>query len=356
MLGARVFWTRTLWRDTDAMRDFMRTQRRASHGDAKAARLVRRGFARRLGAGLAAGVDRGRSADRRSGRTSRVRHPSPAQARGERCPPDRPQAVTSRRKTACRLRPGDRGSFSPLGIRSLCPARPAEPPGLVLLADIKLDTDLLEHEFYGLHRVVAEGLALERLVRPFDFVAATPAAVVRLGRENADRHVSVAALAAKRQHARCDHHRAPPGDRSNRHAIPAANSSPRGKSCWLARLRLILALGLNTLCTLIRRRIFGIRGHQIDGQILLPNRSAEKPSACSQQGANSTDNFFSSCLSFATRIGRLKPPRIPSCNADNACETRRNASDRIGLLIGQYTASVSRRRPPLQCQALLHRS
>jgi hypothetical protein len=27
MLGARVFWTRTLWRDVAAMRDFMRTAR-----------------------------------------------------------------------------------------------------------------------------------------------------------------------------------------------------------------------------------------------------------------------------------------------------------------------------------------
>ena len=62
MLGARVFWTRTLWRRTPPP-CWTSCGRRAPHGDAEAARLVRRGFARRLGAGLAAGLGRGRSAD-----------------------------------------------------------------------------------------------------------------------------------------------------------------------------------------------------------------------------------------------------------------------------------------------------
>ena len=84
-LGARVFWTRTLWRDTGAMRDFMRS-----------------GAHRAVMPKLLDWCDEASLVDweqdtlpdwseaearmRHSGRISRVRHPSPAQARGETVP------------------------------------------------------------------------------------------------------------------------------------------------------------------------------------------------------------------------------------------------------------------------------
>jgi hypothetical protein len=85
MVGARLFWTRTLWRDADAMRGFMRG-----------------GPHRAVMPKLLDWCDEASLADwpsdtlpewteaeaqlRSIGRLSRVRHPSPAQARGETSP------------------------------------------------------------------------------------------------------------------------------------------------------------------------------------------------------------------------------------------------------------------------------
>ena len=87
MIGARVFWTRTLWRDQGAMRDFMRS-----------------GAHRTVMPKLVDWCDEASLVDwerdtlpewdeaearlRNAGRLSRVKHPSPAQARGETLPAD----------------------------------------------------------------------------------------------------------------------------------------------------------------------------------------------------------------------------------------------------------------------------
>ena len=87
MIGARVFWTRTLWRDQGAMRDFMRS-----------------GAHRTVMPKLVDWCDEASLVDwerdtlpewdeaetrlRNAGRLSRVKHPSPAQARGETLPTD----------------------------------------------------------------------------------------------------------------------------------------------------------------------------------------------------------------------------------------------------------------------------
>jgi hypothetical protein len=86
-IGARVFWTRTLWRDAGAMREFMRS-----------------GAHRSVMPKLVDWCDEASLVDwehdalpewseaearmRSHGRLSRVRHPSPAQARGETLPAD----------------------------------------------------------------------------------------------------------------------------------------------------------------------------------------------------------------------------------------------------------------------------
>ena len=87
MIGARVFWTRSLWRDTNAMRAFMRS-----------------GTHRTVMPKLIDWCDEASLVDwqrdtlpewseaearmRSDGRLSRVKHPSPAQARGETLPAD----------------------------------------------------------------------------------------------------------------------------------------------------------------------------------------------------------------------------------------------------------------------------
>ena len=87
MIGARVFWTRSLWRDAEAMRNFMRG-----------------GPHRAVMPKLIDWCDEASLVDwprdtlpewteaeaqmRSAGRLSRVRHPSPAQARGETVPAD----------------------------------------------------------------------------------------------------------------------------------------------------------------------------------------------------------------------------------------------------------------------------
>ena len=87
MIGVRVFWTRTLWRDTAAMREFMRS-----------------GAHRTVMPKLIDWCDEASLVDwerdtlpewseaeakmRGNGRLSRVRHPSPAQTRGETLPAD----------------------------------------------------------------------------------------------------------------------------------------------------------------------------------------------------------------------------------------------------------------------------
>ncbi len=86
MQGARLFWTRTLWRDAGALRDFMRSG--GAHG-AVMPRLQH-------WCDEAAVVDwendalpewsEAEAQMRSAGRVSRVRHPSPAHARGETVP------------------------------------------------------------------------------------------------------------------------------------------------------------------------------------------------------------------------------------------------------------------------------
>ena len=87
MIGARVFWTRSLWRDAEAMRNFMRS-----------------GAHRAVMPKLVDWCDEASLVDwrrdtlpewseaeekmRSAGRLSKVRHPSPAQARGETAPTD----------------------------------------------------------------------------------------------------------------------------------------------------------------------------------------------------------------------------------------------------------------------------
>jgi hypothetical protein len=87
MIGARVFWTRSLWRDAGAMRGFMRS-----------------GAHRAVMPKLIDWCDEASLIDwehdtlpewseaearlRSAGRLSRVRHPSPAQTRGETLPAD----------------------------------------------------------------------------------------------------------------------------------------------------------------------------------------------------------------------------------------------------------------------------
>jgi hypothetical protein len=85
MIGARVFWTRSLWRDAEAMRNFMRS---GAHGavmpkllhwcdEASLVELQRDSLPEWTEA---------EAQMRSAGRLSRVRHPSPAQARGETVP------------------------------------------------------------------------------------------------------------------------------------------------------------------------------------------------------------------------------------------------------------------------------
>jgi hypothetical protein len=96
MQGVRVFWTRTLWRDVQALRDFMRGG--GAHG-AVMPRLQH-------WCDEAAVVDWERDSLpdwgeaeahlRSDGRVSRVRHPSLAHARGETVPPSPPVAAVDR--------------------------------------------------------------------------------------------------------------------------------------------------------------------------------------------------------------------------------------------------------------------
>ena len=86
MQGARTFWTRTLWRDAEALRQFMRS------GGAHGAAIPRL----QHWCDEAAVVDwekdelpdwgEAKARMRSTGRVSRVRHPSPAHARGETVP------------------------------------------------------------------------------------------------------------------------------------------------------------------------------------------------------------------------------------------------------------------------------
>jgi hypothetical protein len=81
--GARVFWTRTLWRDTAAMRRFMAGGGGHRHAMARLphwcdeASLV--DWQQDTLPSWGEAEDRLRGA----GRLSRVKHPSPAQSRGE---------------------------------------------------------------------------------------------------------------------------------------------------------------------------------------------------------------------------------------------------------------------------------
>jgi hypothetical protein len=85
MLGARVFWTRTLWRDSKAMRDFMRrgahgaVMRKLPHWCDEASVVDFEGDALPQ-------WDEAEARMRSSGRVSPVRRPSPAQTRGETVP------------------------------------------------------------------------------------------------------------------------------------------------------------------------------------------------------------------------------------------------------------------------------
>jgi hypothetical protein len=84
-IAARVFWTRTLWRDAEALRDFM------SSG---AHRAVMPRLQHWCDEAAVVHWERDALPDwgeaeaqmRSSGRVSRVRHPSPAHARGETVP------------------------------------------------------------------------------------------------------------------------------------------------------------------------------------------------------------------------------------------------------------------------------
>ena len=85
MIGVRVFWTRSLWRDAGAMRDFMRSD---------AHRTVMPKLIDWCDEASLVDWERDTLPEwseaeakmRSSGRLSRVRHPSPAQARGETLP------------------------------------------------------------------------------------------------------------------------------------------------------------------------------------------------------------------------------------------------------------------------------
>ena len=85
MLDARVFWTRTLWRDTAAMRDFMRS---GAHRTVMPKLLDWCDEASLVDwqRGSLPDWDEAEARMRSSGCTSRVRHPSHAQARGETVP------------------------------------------------------------------------------------------------------------------------------------------------------------------------------------------------------------------------------------------------------------------------------
>jgi hypothetical protein len=85
MIGTRVFWTRTLWRDAEAMRDFMRS---GPHRVVMPKLLDWCDEASLVdwpGDALPEWTE-AEAQMRSAGRLSRVRHPSPAQARGETFP------------------------------------------------------------------------------------------------------------------------------------------------------------------------------------------------------------------------------------------------------------------------------
>jgi hypothetical protein len=85
MQGARLFWTRTLWRDTNTMRAFMRS---GAHG-AVMPRLMHWCDEASLVHWERDSLpdwDEAEARLRSDGRVSRVRHPSPAHARGETVP------------------------------------------------------------------------------------------------------------------------------------------------------------------------------------------------------------------------------------------------------------------------------
>lgn len=86
MVGARLFWTRTLWRDADTLRNFMRSS--GAHG------TVMPQLQHWCDEAAVADWEKDSLPDwdeaeahmRSAGRVSRVRHPSPAHARGETMP------------------------------------------------------------------------------------------------------------------------------------------------------------------------------------------------------------------------------------------------------------------------------
>jgi hypothetical protein len=84
--GGRVFWTRSLWRDAAAMRTFMRSG--GVHGYAMSKLPHWCGEASLADWEQDSLPEWSEAEDRlrRSGRLSRVKHPSPAQARGETVP------------------------------------------------------------------------------------------------------------------------------------------------------------------------------------------------------------------------------------------------------------------------------
>jgi hypothetical protein len=85
MQGARVFWTRTLWRDTRAMREFMR---RDAHGAVmpKLLHWCDEASVVDFERDALPDWDEAEAQMRSTGRVSRVRHPSPAHARGDTLP------------------------------------------------------------------------------------------------------------------------------------------------------------------------------------------------------------------------------------------------------------------------------
>lgn len=81
--GGRVFWTRTLWRDTAAMRAFMRSGGLHGYAMSKLQHWCDEASLADWEQDTLPEWSEAEARLRQSGRLSRVRHPSPAQARGE---------------------------------------------------------------------------------------------------------------------------------------------------------------------------------------------------------------------------------------------------------------------------------